>query len=343
MFNIFMCVYLTLMNSYYSINRESWESSIIRLTSSFNIYASVDNGYSLDYELVDKRNISAIAYNKPKPATPLKTFFLPVRENVTTEIRPGKPRIIIGTPNCDVEALSLLDEIYLDKSFEDIYYRTKRDNTIIISSDCFEIQEHCHCISYNINPYSESKADLAVILKNNQIMLRVISEKGDEFVKKSMDAVPLTDRSEIASVENRQRETVEILRRTGKGLPDYKTTGSLVKGADKEIWQKYSTSCVSCGACTAICPTCTCFLLIDKPGFHKVKQLDACQYPGFERVAGGEDALGNLAQRFRNRYMCKYVWKPSKFKGIACTGCGRCIEACIGKINKNELFRELAK
>jgi ferredoxin len=40
--------------------------------------------------------------------------------------------------------------------------------------------------------------------------------------------------------------------------------------------------------------------------------------------------------------MCKYVWKPQKFGSIACTGCGRCIEACLGKINKNELFNELA-
>jgi len=343
MFNIFMCVYLTLMNSYYSIKRESWESGIIRLTSSYNVFAVVDNGYSFDYEMVDNRNISSIVYNKPKPSTPLKTFFLPVRENVTSETISEKARIIIGPPNCDVEALSILDEIYLDKSFEDVFYRNRRDNTIIISSDCFEIQDHCHCISYNINPYSTSKADVAVILRNDQILLRVISEKGDEFVKNRLDAVPLTDRSEIASVENRQHETVEVLRRTGKGLPDYKTTGSLVKRADETIWKKYSSRCVSCGACTAICPTCTCFLLIDKPGFHKVKQLDACQYPGFERVAGGEDALGDLPQRFRNRYMCKYVWKPSKFKGIACTGCGRCIEACIGKINKNELFRELAK
>ena len=35
-------------------------------------------------------------------------------------------------------------------------------------------------------------------------------------------------------------------------------------------------------------------------------------------------------------------WKPQKFNSMACTGCGRCIEACIGKINKNELFMELA-
>ena len=183
MFNIFMCVYLTLMNSYYSIKRESWESGIIRLTSSYNVFAVVDNGYSLDYEMVDNRNISSIVYNKPKPSTPLKTFFLPVRENVTSETISEKARIIIGSPNCDVEALSILDEIYLDKSFEDVFYRNRRDNTIIISSDCFEIQDHCHCISYNINPYSTSKADVAVILRNDQILLRVISEKGDEFVK----------------------------------------------------------------------------------------------------------------------------------------------------------------
>ena len=38
--------------------------------------------------------------------------------------------------------------------------------------------------------------------------------------------------------------------------------------------------------------------------------MDGCQYPGFERVAGGEDALFELHNRFKNRYLCKYVWKP---------------------------------
>ena len=32
---------------------------------------------------------------------------------------------------------------------------------------------------------------------------------------------------------------------------------------------------------------------------------------------------------------------PEKFSSLACTGCGRCIDACIGKINKNEIFMEL--
>lgn len=343
MFNIFMYIFLTLMNIYYSIKRDNWEASLVRLSASHKIYGVTDRGNSLDYELIEENNVSGIIYNKPKPATPLKTFFLPVKENVTSETGDEVQRIIIGAPNCDVEALFILDEIYLDESFEDVFYRKKRENTIIISSDCFGIQEHCHCTSYSINPFCTSKADLAVVLNHDDIVLRAISQKGIDLAEKNLNASRTDDRTLITYIENRQKDTVEILRNTGKGLPDYITTGQLVRSADESVWKRYSSRCVSCGACTTICPTCTCFLLIDKPGFHKVKQMDACQYPGFERVAGGEDSLGKLPARFRNRYMCKYVWKPARFKGTACTGCGRCIEACIGKISKNELFRELAK
>jgi len=130
--------------------------------------------------------------------------------------------------------------------------------------------------------------------------------------------------------------------KNNKALPDYELTGKLVTSAENGSWLKYSSNCVSCGACSAICPTCSCFLLVDRPGFEKVRLLDTCQYPGFERVAGGEDALHALSERFRNRYMCKYVWKPEKYDHKACTGCGRCIETCIGQINKNELFIELS-
>ena len=153
MFNIFMCNNLTLMSIYYSIKRDNWEASLVTLSASYKIYGVTDRENSLDYELIGKNNVSGIIYNKPKPATPLKTFFLPVKENVTSETGDETQRIIIGTPNCDVEALAILDEIYLDESFEDIFYRRKRENTIIISSDCFEIQEHCHCTSYGINPF----------------------------------------------------------------------------------------------------------------------------------------------------------------------------------------------
>jgi len=326
---------------YRSITKEEWDKVIEKLLISHDVYASVSNGFSQDYELITSEDISSITYNKPKPVTSLKNFFLPVKENVTSERLKERPRMIIGIPNCDIEGMALLDEIYLDEAFNDIFYRNRRENTLLVASDCFGIQEHCHCSTYGIRPFSERIADIAVILLENKVILRIITDKGEEFIKGIPEARVTDDKSITEAIEKEHLSTESLLAEKNKGLPDYRTTGEIVSGASKEIWEKYSAHCVSCGACATICPTCTCFLLIDKPGFEKVKQLDACQYPGFEKVAGGEDGLFKLRDRFRNRYMCKYVWRPLRYEPVACTGCGRCIEACIGRINKNELFMEL--
>lgn len=328
---------------YKCVKKEEWDGTLEQLLLSHFIFASVENDFGIDYESIRPGESAKIAYNRPKPVTPLKSFFLPVRENVTIDPVSEKPRIIIGIPNCDIEGLSLLDEIYLDEEFDDIFYRKRRENTLLISSDCIGILEHCHCSSYDIKPYASENADLAVINLNGTIVLRILSEKGEEFLNKIPTARSLTDNNILSVIDEKHHATETMLNLSNKDLPDYKKTGKIVAGSEKDIWEKYSSRCVSCGACTTICPTCTCFLLIDQPGFEKVKQMDACQYPGFERVAGGEDALFELHNRFKNRYLCKYVWKPEKFRSVACTGCGRCIEACIGKINKNELFMELAK
>ena len=138
---------------YKCIKKEDWDKTIEQLLLSYTIFASVENEFGLDYELIKPADIPKISYNKPKPATSLKSFFLPVKENVTSERAGEKPRIILGIPNCDIEGLSLLDEIYLDDEFNDIFYRKRRENTLLIASDCFGIQEHCHCLSYNIKPY----------------------------------------------------------------------------------------------------------------------------------------------------------------------------------------------
>ncbi len=326
---------------YLEIEKEEWNKALKRLLLSYSVFATVKNDFGIDYEPITPLNINEISYNKPKPATSLKSFFLPIKENVTSEIRLHRPVVLIGVPNCDIAGLSLLDQIYLDKDFTDHYYKHRRDKTLLISTDCFGIQDHCHCTSYGIKPYSDSGADLAIISRNDLIVLRVITGRGREFLTQFAQMKKMDDNSILSYIKAEHENTEEMLVESNKGLPDYITTGRLLMKSDKQIWIRYSSDCVSCGACAAICPTCSCFLLIDKPGFEKVKQLDTCQYPGFERVAGGEDGLFEKHQRFRNRYMCKYVWKPEKFDAIACTGCGRCIEACIGGINRNRLFLEL--
>jgi sulfhydrogenase subunit beta (sulfur reductase) len=327
---------------YKCIKKEEWDKVLDQFLLSYTIFANIENDFGLDYELIGSEDIERISYNRPKPATSLKSFFLPAAENVTSDIKSEKPRIIIGVPNCDIKGLSILDEIYLDSDFCDTFYRKRRENTILISSDCNSINEHCHCLSYDVKPYSNEHADIAVNLLDDIVALRIITAKGEDLVNRFHYAINQCENNVLAAIEKLQQGTEKLLLGVNKGLPGYKESGRLINESGADIWEKYSLHCVTCGACVTVCPTCSCFILIDKPGLEKVKHMDGCQYPGFERVAGGEDPLHELHNRFRNRYMCKYVWKPAKFHAQACTGCGRCIEACIGKINKNEIFMEMA-
>lgn len=331
------------MNNYHSLSKQEWEKALSHVIENYQLYAPVPWGESQEYERIEEDTISDIIYNHPKPATPLKTFFLPIKENVVNIEKHDQKRIIMGIPSCDLSGTNILDEIYLDDTFVDPTYKRNRNNSILIGSDCHTLQEHCHCTTYGIKPYPQENHDLTISLLENTIYLQTNSDKGKQWIQEIQKFTSLFEptENEIQDILNKRKAVEEELNRKNSDLPNYNDTGDLINSSGDEIWKKYSETCVSCGACAAICPTCTCFLLLEKPDFEKVRHLDACQYPGFEKVAAGEDPLKELYKRFRNRYMCKYVWKPEKFKSIACTGCGRCIEACIGNISKNELFMEL--
>jgi len=326
-----------------AIPKHEWDERLNHLLSSLDLYAPVENDFSCDYVKLEAETIPEISYNKPKPVTPLKNFFLPVKENVTVPANGSLPVVVLGTPNCDVMALAFLDQIYLDQEYDDPAYAARRERTTIISFDCLSIQEQCHCTSYDIEPIGNNLSDISAALVDGQVILSIFTKKGESFIEQLGVVVSTSpEKVLLQTLQNQHKEVKELLSVQNKNLPGYEETGKLVEASGDEPWKKYASDCVSCGACSAICPTCSCFLLIDRPGFEKIRQLDTCQYPGFERVAGGEDALGLRSDRFRNRYMCKYVWKPLKYELKACTGCGRCIETCIGQINKNQLFMELS-
>ncbi len=332
------------MNPSFQIHSHDWYAFLHKSTPEYNVYVPVKYNNNLEYEILSG-NEEDIILNLPKPVTPLKTFFLPIRENVVIDTSFHNKNIIIGIPSCDLHALDLLDKMYLDEKFIDKYYQSNRENSILIGTDCLEIQENCHCTTYDIHPYPEKNHDISIVALNGDIIGNVNSDKGETLlndIQKNFQ-VKIAEKNKIDEIESKRKEIINRLKKKNNALPDYKKTAELIQKSGKEPWEKHSQTCVSCGACTTICPTCTCFLLIDRPDFEKVRQVDACQYPGFERIAAGEDPLKKRSLRFRNRYLCKYLWKPERFDSKACTGCGRCIDSCIGNINKNKIFIEMVE
>ncbi|MGI9332242.1 MAG: 4Fe-4S dicluster domain-containing protein, partial [Gammaproteobacteria bacterium] len=48
---------------------------------------------------------------------------------------------------------------------------------------------------------------------------------------------------------------------------------------------------------------------------------------------GGGNPRPRRSERLRNRFDKKFVYFPQTLGQYACDGCGRCTEACIGKID----------
>lgn len=323
--------------SVYTMSKREWAESLIRVITDYTIYAPVEKGDNADYRLMTASSIPEISYNCVIPVLPLKAFFFPIKENVGQDPISQK-RIILGVRNCDLMALKLLDAVFLDEDFLDIHYEARRENTILIGNDCQAIKETCHCTSYGLAPYPEENMDITISPAGDLLYLTVFTLRGKSFLNK-LEIKGLREVEGLPeSVYNKRNAIRNLLKKQNIDLPGLEDTKAALLNTSDEFWKEYAAKCVSCGACSVICPTCHCFLLIDREKFEKVKNWDACQYPAFEKVAAGEDPLKKLSKRLKNRYECKYIHKPAMFDVLACTGCGRCIDACIGKIDKNEII-----
>jgi ferredoxin len=120
---------------------------------------------------------------------------------------------------------------------------------------------------------------------------------------------------------------------------------------DDLYWQRLADRCLSCHACTYVCPTCRCFDVRDDiaaagPGYAHIQRLrawDSCMAPAYRRIAGGHNPRPTKAQRLRNRYFCKFCYSPLDFGTVACVGCGRCIDVCPVGVDITEMLAEMAE
>jgi ferredoxin len=326
----------------YVLSQKKWIDLLNEIIAHCQVYAPLKKENSVDFIKVTAENSDTIYYDGNTPVTPLKAFFTPVKENVVN-LKEPQQRVVIGVPNCDLAALDLMDNIYINEDYIDPCYKQNRERTIIFGKDCFQYKDTCHCTVYGIKPFIEKNCDIAMSVFEENFYLIPMNERGEEFLKKQKIDFGDPKDSLPEKLREQRDKVVDKLQEQNRELPDEKETRKGIEKSEEKLWKDYAATCVSCGACSFICPTCHCFLLIDRDNFEKVKNWDVCQFPGFARVAAGEDPLKPLHERFKYRYLCKYIYKPDMFKAIACTGCGRCIDTCIGKIDKNEVIKEACK
>lgn len=310
-----------------------------------------------DYHLV-----SSPAGAEPTPVSPgryravqsLKPLLFEARLDVggylggkVGEARPaGGPQAVIGAKACDIQALKVLDFVFAG-DVPDPFYAANRERTLVISADCTAFKEVCFCTLVGGKPYPEGGYDLNLSPVEGGYVVRAGSPRGRALMQEAgglfVQPTP-AQREEAAAGRARLTAQLEEHQRALGYQWGGKTKELMERVYESDVWGKEAERCVECGACNFVCPTCHCFLLSDhgRERFRRARNWDACQYKGFARVGGGANPRPELYQRLRNRYEKKFHFCPVVIGVSGCTGCGRCVEACIGKIDMREVLKHLS-
>lgn len=329
-------------NETYFISRHDWEEFLRILSRQAELWGLVSQKDRIVFVQVKPTEVDRLIYNGIRSAQPVKTMFYPGRDKLTA-LNTSK-KIIVGMKACDLGAMPLYDQVFLRDGLVDSFYQALKENIILVSADCTEPGTNCFCTVIGLTPFAAKEFDLNISQIAAGLLVETGSGKGKELIKTNQALFKNAESGQIAERDKNRQNTSDRVKEINKEF-NLSFDRTVKEHFDSPVWEKEAQPCVGCTACTNVCPTCHCFLLAeaDPETLSKIRLWDSCQYTGFARVAGGANPRAKLAERFKNRYYCKYYYRPTKFNQIACTGCGRCIEACLGKIDKRKVIRELGR
>ena len=342
----------------YFIKFKNFNTLLTRLLKENFIYAPRQMEENLYWDRLNSDTpkstggLESIVYDQIRTVESLKPFLFHLKETVasypTAKAGPKEtmPKtILIGPKACDLKALEVLDDIFKEGDFKDPFYIASRENIIIISSDCSSPGDSCFCSLVDLSPYPQTGFDLNLSRIADGFVVEVGSSPGEQLIKENG---ALFQEASSHMVKERDDVRAEVLNQVKKQNEEYdvgKSCQEIVRNNfQSEVWRTEAEKCVECAACNQVCPTCYCFLLYDQAagaGYEKVRVWDACQYPKFAQVAGGANPRRYRGERLQHRYAHKFDYFPDVFDLIACTGCGRCIEACPGKIDMREVLKKI--
>src|SRR4030043_2283490 len=105
------------------------------------------------------------------------------QHQVTSTEEVERKRVILGARPWDIQAVSLIDQVFSGKEYTDVYYLNKRKATTIIGMACDHPLSTCFCSSMGGGPFHREGSDLLLIHVGDAYTVDFLTEKGKAFQK----------------------------------------------------------------------------------------------------------------------------------------------------------------
>lgn len=255
---------------------------------------------------------------------------------------PPEKTALIGVRACDLAALKLQDAHFLKSPYSDTHYETRRKSLFLVAVQCAEPAATCFCASTGDGPVPQSGFDLSLIELKDGFVIAAGSEAGAEVL-----AALNLEEATPKQLQDAKEQGEAATRKQIRSLPVRDLRPLLMSNLEHARWGDVAARCLSCGNCTAVCPTCFCHAELDEPNAAKgeslhVRQWDSCFNEGHAYLHGA-NVRPDTRSRYRQWLTHKLASWHEQYGRSGCVGCGRCIAWCPAGIDLTEEIAALGR
>jgi ferredoxin len=324
------------------IEKKKLADTLNKLKDTYRLFGPVRRGDIVDFVPIEA--VSEIDLSFQNSRLSPKSLFLPQSERMFEYgLDPAKDdahilkevpkdyssRAVIGIRPCDAKAFELVDANFDTPQFRDPWWVKARETTTLIGVGCSAPCSTCFCTSVGGGPFDRTGLDVLLTETENAFVAKVLTEKGEKFIGAANTFEEVEEELLKRATAIEQEATEKIVSKVDTSrLPEIDTLALY----EANFWEDVQFACINCGVCTYLCPTCWCFDIQDETHGRtgeRIRNWDSCMFPLFTLHASGHNPRGQKIQRVRQRFMHKLKYYVDTYKtGIACVGCGRCVQHC---------------
>lgn len=338
---------------YVILKKNRLDDFISTLAASQKVVAPVSRGYD-NYSFMEVSSGRDVELGKYIPTIlPLKKYFFPQKEtlleyntasgqNMEATVEYEK-MVILGAHTCDLAGIQAMNMVFLERP-RDINYLVRKNKIAIIGLECIEYcDKYASCTLVN-NHLPNGGYDLFFTDIGDKFIVHVNTQVGEDIIENTK-VFEKTKELDLALLEKVRGNKRKIFK--NEAPIDHGDIAILFeKSFDSKVWEDLDKRCISCGNCTAVCPTCYCFDVVDELNLDlksgkRFRRWDSCQNEPFAKVSSGENFRKTRGMRQRHRYFRKFKYQYDKFSRYHCTGCGRCSRTCMAGIILKETLNSL--